>query len=103
LNDIIIRGGENISAREVEDLLASHPAVAEVAVTPAPDPIWGEVVCAFVLPRAGSAVPDLDALVAHTAAAGLPSHKAPARLVLVDDFPRTAAGKVRKRDLRQRL
>jgi acyl-CoA synthetase (AMP-forming)/AMP-acid ligase II len=103
VKDVIIRGGENISAREVEDLLASHPDVGEVAVAPAPDPIWGEVVCAFVLPRAGSPAPDLDALVAHTAAAGLASHKAPARLVLVDDFPRTAAGKVRKRDLRRLL
>jgi acyl-CoA synthetase (AMP-forming)/AMP-acid ligase II len=102
VKDVIIRGGENISAREVEDLLADHPAVAEVAVTSAPDPVWGETVCAFVLPRP-LAVPLLEDLVAHALARGLAAHKAPTRLVLVADFPRTAAGKVRKRDLRQLL
>jgi acyl-CoA synthetase (AMP-forming)/AMP-acid ligase II len=102
LKDIIIRGGENISAREVEDALATHPQVEEVAVCAAPDELWGESVCAFVRASDGP-TPSLDALAAHVSAAGLASHKVPVRLVLVDDFPRTAAGKIRKQDLRATL
>ena len=102
LKDIIIRGGENISAREVEDVLATHAAIEEVAVCAAPDETWGEVVCAFVRPRQGAAV-TLAALAEHTRKAGLPTHKAPVRLELVEDFPRTAAGKVRKQELRSTL
>jgi acyl-CoA synthetase (AMP-forming)/AMP-acid ligase II len=102
IKDVIIRGGENISAREVEDVLATHPDVVEVAVCAAPDELWGERVCAFVRPAPGSA-PGLDALAAHVMSAGLAAHKAPAQLVVVDDFPRTAAGKVRKQDLKASL
>jgi cyclohexanecarboxylate-CoA ligase len=102
LKDIIIRGGENISAREVEDALATHPAVSEVAVCAAPDELWGEHVCAFVRPAPGSA-PDLAGLAAHVLEAGLASHKVPAQLVVVDDFPRTSAGKIRKQELRALL
>ena len=102
LKDIIIRGGENISAREVEDVLAAHPLVDEVAVCAAPDDTFGEGVCAFVLPRDGATL-DLDDLRAFATAAGLAAHKLPSRLELVDEFPRTAAGKIRKRDLRDTL
>jgi non-ribosomal peptide synthetase component E (peptide arylation enzyme) len=102
VKDIIIRGGENISAREVEDVLATHAAVDEVAVCACPDETWGEVVCAFVRPRDGAAV-SLAALVEHTQKAGLAAHKVPARLEVVDDFPRTSAGKVRKQELRRAL
>ncbi len=100
VKDIIIRGGENISAREVEDVLAEHPLVDEVAVCAAPDDTFGEVVCAFVRLRPSVDPLTLDALRTFAADAGLAAHKLPARLVVVDDFPRTAAGKVRKRDLR---
>ena len=102
VKDIIIRGGENISAREVEDVLAEHPLVDEVAVCAAPDDTFGEVVGAFVRVRPGVAADPLtlDALRTFAADAGLAAHKLPARLVVLDDFPRTAAGKVRKRDLR---
>ena len=62
--DIIVRGGENISSKEVEDSLASHPEVLEVAVCATSDPVWGERVCAFVIPRRGSS-PSLDELRAH--------------------------------------
>ena len=99
LKDIVIRGGENISAREVEDALASHPAVAEVAVCAAPDETWGERVCAFVRPVAG-AQPGLDQLAAHMVSNGLAPQKVLSELRLVEDFPRTAAGKIRKQDLR---
>ena len=102
LKDIIIRGGENISAREVEDVLAAHPLVEEVAVCAAPDDTFGEAVRAFVLSRGGATL-DLDALRTFAADAGLAAHKLPSRLVLVDDFPRTAAGKIRKRDLRDTI
>jgi acyl-CoA synthetase (AMP-forming)/AMP-acid ligase II len=98
VKDVIIRGGENISAREVEDALASHPAVAEIAVCAVHDDTFGEAVGAFVIAR--DQPPTLDDLVAHARANGLAAHKLPSRLVVLDDFPRTAAGKVRKRDLR---
>jgi acyl-CoA synthetase (AMP-forming)/AMP-acid ligase II len=100
--DIIIRGGENVSAKEVEDVLAAHPAVAEVAVCAAPDPLWGEKVCAFVRCAPGGVV-TLDALQDHVVASGLAAHKAPEQLELVDDLPRTATGKVRKAALREQL
>jgi acyl-CoA synthetase (AMP-forming)/AMP-acid ligase II len=101
VKDVVIRGGENISAREVEDALADHPAVQEVAVCSAPDDIWGEIVCAFVLPREGPP-PTLVDLQQHASARGLAPHKEPARLIIVDELPRTSAGKVRKRDLKAR-
>lgn len=100
--DIVIRGGENVSAREVEDVLATHPTVAEVAVCAGPDPVWGERVCAFVRARPGIP-PTLDELRAHVVASGLAPHKAPERLDVVDDLPRTATGKVRKAALRDLL
>jgi acyl-CoA synthetase (AMP-forming)/AMP-acid ligase II len=98
LKDVIIRGGENISAKEVEDALVTHPAVREVAVLAVPDELWGETVCAVVLPQPG-AEPDLGALRAHGSTNGLADHKLPARVIVVDDLPRTAAGKVKKREL----
>jgi len=100
--DIIIRGGENISAKEVEDAVATHPSVAEVAVVAAPDATWGEQVCAFLITR-GDTLVTTDQLRDHVVASGLAAHKAPAGVVVVEDLPRTAAGKVRKADLRQML
>lgn len=102
LKDIIIRGGENISSKEVEDLLVTHPAVADVAVIPAPDPVMGERVCAVIVPRPGSSF-DLDEARAHFAAAGVARQKTPEVIVLVDELPRTPAGKVRKEVLRARV
>jgi acyl-CoA synthetase (AMP-forming)/AMP-acid ligase II len=99
LKDIIIRGGENISSKEVEDLLVTHPAVAEVAVIPAPDPVMGERVCAVVVTRPGFSF-DVDQAREHFAAAGVARQKTPEVVVLVDELPRTPAGKVRKDVLR---
>lgn len=99
LKDIIIRGGENISAKEVEDLLVTHPAVADVAVIPVPDPALGERVCAVVVPRPGFTF-DVEAARAHFAAAGVARQKTPEVVVLVDELPRTPSGKVRKDVLR---
>ena len=103
VKDIIIRGGENISAREVEEVLARHPAVAEVAVCAAPDDVWGEAVCAVVVPRDDQEEPTVEALGELASSAGLAAHKLPTRVVITDALPRTAAGKVRKRDLRPLL
>jgi acyl-CoA synthetase (AMP-forming)/AMP-acid ligase II len=100
--DIIIRGGENISAKEVEDAVVTHPSVAEVAVVSRPDSTWGEQVCAVLITR-GDARLTADELRDHVLAAGLATHKVPAEVLIVDDLPRTAAGKVRKADLRQML
>jgi cyclohexanecarboxylate-CoA ligase len=99
LKDIIIRGGENISSKEVEDLLITHPAVADVAVIPAPDPVLGERVCAVVVARPGHAF-DVAAARALFAEAGAARQKTPEVVVLVEELPRTPSGKVRKDVLR---
>jgi cyclohexanecarboxylate-CoA ligase len=100
--DIIIRGGENLSSKEIEDVLASHEAVAEVAVVGAPDVLYGERVCAFVVLREGLelSLPEVDA---YFLSAGVARHKTPERLEIVDWLPKTAAGKPRKAELRHRL
>ena len=99
LKDIIIRGGENISSKEVEDLLITHPAVADVAVIPVPDPALGERVCAVVVARPGLTF-DVEQAREHFAAAGAARQKAPEVVALVDELPRTPSGKVRKDVLR---
>jgi cyclohexanecarboxylate-CoA ligase len=101
--DIIIRKGENLSARELEDLIAAHPAVAEVAVVGLPDAASGEIACAVVRARPGTRPPTLEEVAAHLTASGLSRRKLPERLVVTDDFPRTASGKILKRALRDRL
>jgi cyclohexanecarboxylate-CoA ligase len=95
VKDIIIRGGENISAREVEEVLLAHAAVHDVAVCAAPDATFGEVPVAVVI---GDVT--IEELIEHCAAHGLAPHKRPVRAVSVADLPRTPAGKVRKRELR---
>jgi acyl-CoA synthetase (AMP-forming)/AMP-acid ligase II len=103
VKDIIIRGGENISAAEVEGALQTLPGVAEVAVVAAPDARLGEHACAVVRMLPGAAPVSLGDLTAHLAAAGLARQKWPEELRLVNDFPRTASGKIRKVDLRAQL
>ena len=102
LKDIVIRGGENISSREVEDVLVRHPQVQQVAVIGLPDERYGECVCAAVVPKE-AALPTLDSLLRHCREAGLASFKTPARLVVVPALPMTASGKVRKGQLREEL
>jgi long-chain acyl-CoA synthetase len=99
--DMIISGGENVYPREVELALERHPAVAEVAVVGAPDPQWGEAVCAVVRIAAGAQL-TLEELRAH-ARASLAAYKLPRRLVVVDELPRTSSGKVSKGELRKRV
>jgi cyclohexanecarboxylate-CoA ligase len=100
--DLIIRGGENLSSKLIEDILAEHEAVAEAAVVAAPDPRYGERVCAFVVLRPAAALTLAD-IRTHFSAAGTARHLTPERLEIVDDLPRTATGKVRKDELRRRL
>ncbi|HZJ25720.1 MAG TPA: AMP-binding protein [Acidimicrobiia bacterium] len=103
VKDIIIRGGENISAAEVEDLLHRMPGVAEAAVVAAPDERLGEHACAFVRALPGQTVPDLAAVRAHCEALGLARQKWPEEILGVDALPRTPTGKVKKFELRARL
>ncbi len=104
VNDVIIRGGENISAAEIEEAIAALPQVAEVAVVAAPDERLGEHACAVVRLAPGR---ELDRPARHHRArsqrVGLARQKWPEELRVVPDFPRTASGKVRKVDLRQQL
>jgi acyl-CoA synthetase (AMP-forming)/AMP-acid ligase II len=100
--DIIIRGGENISAKEVEDTLARLPWVVEPAVVAMPDEKMGEKVCAFLIARDPPADP-LAAVRAHFAAEGVARPKTPERIEIVPDFPRTPTGKIKKYELRQGL
>lgn len=96
--DIIIRGGENLSAKEIEDLLGEHPAVLEAAVVGVPDPVLGERACAFVVPRRGRTFTFRE-MVAFLASREIARQKIPERLEVRSRLPRTASGKVRKQDL----
>jgi acyl-CoA synthetase len=101
--DIIIRGGENISAKEVEDVLHDHPEIREVAVVAMPHERLGEGVCAYIVPQASDATLDLAAVAAFADRALLAKQKIPQHIELVSDLPRTASGKVRKDVLRRQI
>jgi acyl-CoA synthetase (AMP-forming)/AMP-acid ligase II len=101
--DIIIRGGENISAAEVEEALNEMPAIIEAAAVAAPDERMGEHVCAFIRVGGDSAPPTLAEMRQHLTAVGIARQKWPEELRVVEDFPRTPSGKIRKIDLRQLL
>lgn len=104
LKDVIIRKGENISAKEIEDLLAAHPAVGDVAVIGLPDVERGERVCAVLEQPPGAEVLTLDAVTAHLRDAGLSVHKLPEQLEVVDALPRNETlRKVLKYRLRERF
>ncbi len=100
--DLIIRGGENLSAKEIEDALHRHPGVREAAAVSMPHARLGETVCVYVIPE-GAARPDLAELAAFLEAQGLAKQKFPERVELVDDFPRTASGKIKKDILRRMI
>ena len=100
--DLINRGGEKISAEEVENLLLGHPDVRNVACVPMPDPVLGERSCAFVIPAAG-AHPTLKKLTDYLTGQGLAKFKLPERLEVVADFPLSPFGKVWKKELEKRI
>jgi acyl-CoA synthetase len=101
--DVIIRGGENISALEVEEVLLSMPAVAEAVVVAAPDERLGEHAAAVLRLRPGHAMPGLDEVREHFQRSGVARQKWPEELHEVDDYPRTASGKIQKNAVRQHL
>jgi non-ribosomal peptide synthetase component E (peptide arylation enzyme) len=102
LKDIIIRGGENIAARDVEDLISAHPGVEYVAVLGLPDPDLGEAVCAVIKPRVGATI-DHAAIVAFMEGIDAPGKFIPARTEIVEAIPLTAAGKADKKVLKQQI
>ena len=100
--DVIIRGGENIASKEVEDILARHPSVAEAAVVGMPDEKYGERVCAFVVLQTGASI-DLTEVQQHFITEKVARQKTPERIIVVPDFPRAMSGKVKKFELRAQL
>jgi 2,3-dihydroxybenzoate-AMP ligase len=100
--DLINRGGEKISAEEIENLILTHPAVQNVACVPMPDPVLGERMCAFAILRRGAAL-SLRELAAFLLEQEIAKHKLPERLEIVGEFPLSPFGKVSKKDLTERV
>jgi acyl-CoA synthetase (AMP-forming)/AMP-acid ligase II len=103
LKDIIIRKGENISAKEIEDLLFTHEKVTDVAVIGLPDPASGERACAVVVAKDATSPLSFDEMVSFLKAKGLMVQKLPEQLEVIDMLPRNPAGKVVKTELRARF
>ena len=100
IKDMVIRGGENVYPREIEEFLYGHPDIEDVQVIGVPDERYGEELCAWVKLRAGA--PDLDAkAVAAFAEGKLARYKIPRYVMVVEDFPMTVTGKIRKVDMRE--
>jgi acyl-CoA synthetase (AMP-forming)/AMP-acid ligase II len=100
--DLIIRGGENLSAKEIEDVLHTHPTIREAAVVAMPHQRLGEAVCAYIIP-VGAERPDAMTFAAFLHARGLAKQKYPERVEYVDELPKTASGKVQKHILRRMI
>jgi len=102
LKDIIIRNGENISPKEIEDLLVEHPGIAEVTVVGVPDRRTGERACAVIIPRKRPA-PDLESLQAFLLGRGVAVFKFPEEVFVWEALPKNDAGKVLKYEIRAQL
>ncbi|MCX5044272.1 AMP-binding protein [Aldersonia sp. NBC_00410] len=102
-SDLIIRGGENISAMEVEEVLLGMPTVAEAIVVAAPDERFGERVAAVLRVRPDASMPSLEQVRTHFEGAGVARQKWPELLVEVAEYPRTASGKVQKNIIRDNI
>ena len=100
--DLINRGGEKISAEEIENLILTYPAVQNVACIPMPDPVLGERMCACVILRTGREL-TFEELVAFLNKQEIAKHKLPERVEIMDEFPMSAFGKVLKKDLTERI
>jgi O-succinylbenzoic acid--CoA ligase len=100
-DNVIVSGGENVHPAEVETVLQSHPAVSEVCVVGAPDPEWGAAVVACVRLHERETATEVE--LREHARQRLAGFKLPRRIIFVEDFPRTAAGKIARRELRQRF
>lgn len=101
LKDVIVRKGENVSAKEVEDVLYTHPWVTDVAVIGLPEPSRGELVCAVVRLTPGAGALTLEDVAAYCREKGLMNQKIPEQLEIRIDMPRAATGKIVKQDLRE--
>jgi acyl-CoA synthetase (AMP-forming)/AMP-acid ligase II len=101
--DIIIRGGYNVSAAEVENLVLTHPGVQEVAAVAVPDEIMGEKTCIFVVPKDKAQPPTLEDIVGHLKQIGVAAYKLPEHIEYLDTIPRNPVGKILKAQLRQRV
>jgi fatty-acyl-CoA synthase len=100
IKDMVIRGGENIYPREIEEFLYSHPDIEDVQVIGVPDERYGEELCAWVKMHAGAA--PLDAAAVREFSSGKLAHyKIPRYVMVVDDFPMTVTGKIRKVQMRE--
>jgi 2,3-dihydroxybenzoate-AMP ligase len=102
LKDVIDRGNEKISCEEVERAIQRHPCVSDVALVAMPDPVFGQRGCAFVVPRPGTAAPDVGSLGDHLRQFGLARYKWPERVEVVTQLPVTKIGKLDKETLRAR-
>ncbi|RLB01752.1 MAG: (2,3-dihydroxybenzoyl)adenylate synthase [Deltaproteobacteria bacterium] len=98
--DIIIRGGFNISAQEIENMLLGYPDVADVAAVAMPDERLGEKVCVYVVPKEGRKI-TLDDLTTFMKEKGIATYKLPERLEIIDAIPRNPVGKILKKELRE--
>ena len=103
IKDNINRGGEKIGAEEVEELAVRHPDIADVRVVAMPDPIYGEKVCAYVIPHIGGRAPDVKAFGDFLLELGIAKYKLPERVEVIDAFPLTRVGKADKAELRARI
>jgi acyl-coenzyme A synthetase/AMP-(fatty) acid ligase len=101
IKDIVIRGGLNISVRQVEDLLSSHPAVNAVAVVGMPDEVLGERVCCYLVPAQGAEPLTVEHIREYLLSKGLAIQKVPERVEVIDALPITATGKIQKNLLRE--
>ncbi|WP_433479089.1 (2,3-dihydroxybenzoyl)adenylate synthase [Spirillospora sp. CA-142024] len=101
--DQINRGGDKISAEELENHLLAHPAVHDAAVVGLPDPVMGERTCAFLIIRAGEKTPGLREIKDFLRTRGVAAYKYPDRLETTTEFPRTPVGKISKKALAARL
>ena len=99
--DLVISGGYNVYPPEVELVLAEHPAVADSAVVGCPDPEWGELVTAVIIPEADVALNARE--IVEFCRERLVKYKVPRRVTFVDSFPRNALGKVQKARLREQV
>jgi fatty-acyl-CoA synthase len=101
IKDLVIRGGENIYPREIEEFLYQHPDIEDVQVIGVPDERYGEELCAWVRMRSGAEPLDADSVRAY-ATGRLAHYKIPRYVVVVEDFPMTVTGKVRKVEMREK-
>jgi non-ribosomal peptide synthetase component E (peptide arylation enzyme) len=99
--DIVIRGGMNISVREIEDNLVDHPNLLASSCVGMPDERLGERVCCYVVTAAGHTTPSVEDLRKFLLSHGMPIQKIPERVISVDALPMTATGKVLKQELRK--